>query len=131
MCLSPYVSSCPPSYRSVYADLCRALRRDACLHLNSDLCLDLNSRLYTELNREKFEKSYQELFRKSFASLFGLKYRRLQGSSYLAPYRQILPGGRSVGRPLGGRIVFGNQETTTYGRWLAPVSRRGDGTLKA
>jgi hypothetical protein len=61
------------------------------------------------LNRALFEKSFLKKFQKSFAMLFewfyGNKFHWLNGLSYLVLYRQMLPGRRSLGRPLHGRIV--------------------------
>jgi hypothetical protein len=91
---------------------------DLCLILNLKLYLSFNSESYAVLNRALFEKSFQQLFRKSFALSFGLlfdlKYDELWDLSCLASYRQMPPGGRSLGRPLGGRIVVLLTSDTTY-----------------
>jgi len=115
MYLSKYLSV----FVRKYAELCCELRRHLRLHLCLYLYLDLNPGLFAGLNSALFEKSFQQLFRKSFTSLFGelfdLKYRQFWGQSYLVSYRQTLPRGRSLGRPLHVRIVAGHQRTTTYG----------------
>jgi len=104
-CLQKYVWM----YVSTYPHLCDAMCADLCLILNLKLYLSFNSESYAVLNRELFEKSFQQMFRKSFALSFGLlfdlKYDELWDLSYLASYRQLQPGERSLGRPLGGRIV--------------------------
>jgi hypothetical protein len=73
------------------------------------LYLDLNSELFAELNRERYDKLFLKLFEKLFAQLYEQFYRNkylwLNSLSYLKLYRQMLPRGRSLGRPLHGRIV--------------------------
>jgi len=69
----------------------------------------LNSGLYLNLNLSlsgwSFQQLFEALFQQSFASPFVSKNPPLRASPYLAARRQILPRGRSVGRPLPGRIV--------------------------
>ena len=97
--------------------LCDAMCADLCLFLNLKRYISFNSESYVVLNREKFEKSFQKMLQKSFALLFGLlfelKYDELWDLSYLASYRQMQPGERSLGRPLGGRIVVPAHRHTT------------------
>jgi hypothetical protein len=117
MCVEKYPQKYAGKYRQKYPDSCARLRRHVCLRLYLHVHLDLNPELFAELYREKFEKSFQQLFREFFASLFGLlfdlKHLQFQGWSYLVLYRQTLPRGQSLGRPLHGGIVSGWRPTTT------------------
>ena len=65
--------------------------------------------MLAELCREKFEKLFHKMFQKLFVMLFGklfdLKYLQFWGQLYVVLCRQTLPGRRSPGRPLPGRIV--------------------------
>ena len=105
LCLSPYVSSYPRLYRSVYAYRCRALRRHVHLCLNLDLNLNLNIGPYPALNRAPFQKPLEKPNPALFGWLYGFKCLLLYDLVNLARYLQVQQGERSVGRPLPGKMV--------------------------
>jgi len=80
-----------------------------CLELYRALCRKLRAKLFASLYRELYANSFQSLFRTFFAALFGSlfesKNAQLWALLCLALNRQMLPGRRSPGRPLPGRIV--------------------------
>jgi hypothetical protein len=97
-CLSPYVSSYPPPYRSAYADLCRALRRHLRLLLNGDLYLDRYHEPHAALNCTSFRKPFEKPNPTLLRRLYGFGYRTLFGLVNPAAYGETQPPGRPVGR---------------------------------
>jgi len=73
--------------------------------LNSGLYLNLNLSLSGWSFQQLFEALFQQSFASPFVSVFVSKNPPLRASPYLAARRQMLPPGRSLGRPLPGRIV--------------------------
>jgi len=115
---SLFVAKYRQSYCSLDTHLYHQLHRSSYLDLNLYLNLDLNPALYRAL----FAKLYTSLFQQLFATLFGSMFAALAFDFYLLTYDffygPMLPPRQPVGRPLPGRIVVGNDRTTTY-RWIA------------
>jgi len=103
-------------YRPKLRALCTHLRQQLRLSLHLDLNRDLNPELYLLLYRELFVKAHQSLFRELFGSMFMSMLTLLSISIDPALRRQGPEGRRHVGRGVGGRIVVGNDRTTTYGQ---------------